>query len=1388
MSDIQNFSSALPKELTYTVVPDKGSDPNASYVDITFTNNGADNIFEGLTIDGYCLDAKAPIAGNTEYTAQVYSSYEQLPDSLKYPNPDNPTATEGVIFNPDSLNIINWIVNQNFEGRASVAGGTFTSGDVQKAIWSFIDDDNSAGQLGPFDQARIDEITSLATAEGAGFVPSYNYTNYYGEEVTGKMAVILAPNDDDGDGLADAQIVIAEVELSKLGDKVWEDTDADGIQDAGEDGISGVTVNLLADIDGDGEIEAGEIIDTTTTDADGNYDFEVIAGDYQVEFEQPDGYEVSPANQGGDDTVDSDGLISDVVTLNPGEEDPTIDAGFYQPASLGDKVFEDTDGDGIQDAGEDGISGVTVTLTGAGEDGQFDTADDITESTTTDANGEYSFTELTPGDYKVTFDRPEGYEFTDANQGDDDAADSDVDPITGMTQVVTLSPGEDNTTVDAGLVQLASLGDTVFHDKNADGIQDAGEEGIAGATVTLTDADGNTTETTTDANGNYSFDGLNPGDYTVDFTTPDGYTESSPANVGNDDAVDSDGTSVSTNLESGEDDTTLDSGFYNLASLGDKVFFDTNADGIQDAGEAGVDGVTVNLLQDGEVVGTQVTANGGEYLFTDLVPGDYQVEFVAPDGFEFTTANLGGNDVDSDADPTTGLTQTVTLESGDNNLTLDAGLVQQVASLGDTVFHDKNADGIQDEGEEGIAGATVTLTDADGNTTETTTDANGNYNFDGLTPGDYTVDFTTPEGYTESSPANVGNDDAVDSDGTSVSTTLEADENDLTLDSGFYNLASLGDKVFLDSNADGIQDAGEAGVDGVTVNLIQGGQVVGTQVTANGGEYLFTDLVPGDYQVEFVAPDGFEFTTANQGGDDAVDSDANPTTGLTQTVTLESGENNLTLDAGLLELTPGIEIEKLVNGEDADTAAEAVEIAAGDDAIFTYEVTNTGEVSFAADEVVVTDDNGTAGDTSDDFNPDQVLDNGFNVGDANQNNALDTGETWSYTKTLAAEDLSTSTTTTTNHVIDFEGFDKGTVIDNEYASLGVTISASGGSNQAMIFDSANPTGGDGDLKTPGYGANNTTAQGNILIISEDGDSSDPDDNARGGTIAFDFDNGVNINSLSFVDIEENGGKVFTTDANGNVTTTDIPGVGDNSFQTLTINDDDVVKLEVQLKGSGSISSLDFDKLEIETAPGLYTNIGTVTAGDASDTDAANYVNPEPVIENPGIEIEKFVNGEDVTDINDLPEIEAGSDVTFTYEVSNTGNVAFAKDDVKVIDDNGTASDTSDDFEATYVSGDANSNNLLDTDETWTYTSATEAAQDLTVTTTSEDLRFHLTGSSYTTGAYGNVRTFNEGGVSVDVSAFRSDKHGNGWQTAYLGAYGGGLGVTNQHEEWFRSPG
>ena len=1222
MSLNERLSIALPTQLSYTVVPDKGSDTDASYADITFTNNDSNQVFKNLTIDGYCLDAESPLSAGVEYTANVYSSYEQLPDSLTY---QGSGPNEGVIFNPDSLDIINWIINQNFEGRELSGLGTVTSGDVQTAIWSLIDDGGTAGQLGPVDQDRVDEIVSLAQSNGVGFSPSYDYENYFGEQVTGKMAVILAPEDNNGDGLSDAQILIAEVELSKLGDRVWLDEDADGIQDAGEEGISGVTVNLLADVDGDGQIEDGEVIDTTTTDADGNYDFEVIAGDYKVQFEQPDGLEVSPENQGGDDSLDSDGLISDTVTLDPGEEDLTIDAGFYELGSIGDTIYRDDDADGTQDAGENGIAGVTVKLTDIGADGQFGTADDVVIGTETNADGEYLFEGLNAGNYQV--------EVTDENNVLDGLNQTaDPDNILDNASMVTLSEGESNLDQDFGYAPTGSIGDTIFRDNNGDGDQDAGEAGIANVTVKLTDkgADGQfgTADDTvigtktTDANGKYLFEGLDAGNYQVSVTD-----ENNALNLLNQTA-DPDGTlddGSMVTLSEGESNLDQDFGYAPTGSIGNRIFRDNNGDGNQDTGEAGIAGVTVKLTDKGAdgqfgtaddvVIGTKTTNAKGKYRFNGLDAGNYQVEV--------TDENNALNGLNQTADPDGILDNAsmVTLAQGENNLDQDFGYAP-TGSIGDTIFRDNNGDGDQDAGEAGIANVTVKLTDkgADGQfgTADDTvigtktTDANGKYLFEGLDAGNYQVSVTD-----ENNALNLLNQTA-DPDGTlddGSMVTLSEGESNLDQDFGYAPTGSIGNRIFRDNNGDGNQDTGEAGIAGVTVKLTDKGAdgqfgtaddvVIGTKTTNAKGKYRFNGLDAGNYQVE-VTDENNALNGLNQTADpDGILDNASM-------VTLAQGENNLDQDFGYQPANPGIDIEKFVNGEDADTAAEAVEIAAGDDAIFTYEVTNTGNVSFAANEVVVVDDNGTAGDTSDDFNPDRVLQNGFNVGDANQNNALDSGETWKYSKTLTAEDLSTTTTTTTNHVIDFDGFAAGTVIDDEYASLGVNISATGGSNQAMIFDSANPTGGDNDLRTPGNGINNTTPQGNILIISEDGDSSDPDDNARGGTITFDFDDGVNINSLSFVDIEENGGKVFTTDANGNVTTTAIPGVGDNSFQTLSINDDDVVKLEVDLTGSGSISSLDFDRLEVNTTPGLYTNIGTVTAGNVSDADAANYVNPDPI--------------------------------------------------------------------------------------------------------------------------------------------------------------------------------
>ncbi|RIN72698.1 YSIRK signal domain/LPXTG anchor domain surface protein, partial [Staphylococcus simulans] len=302
------------------------------------------------------------------------------------------------------------------------------------------------------------------------------------------------------------------------------------------------------------------------------------------------------------------------------------------------------------------------------------------------------------------------------------------------------------------------------------------EVGIEGVTVTLTKPDGTTETTVTDANGKYEFTGLENGDYTVDFTTPEGY-EPTAVNVG-DDALDSDGASTTVTIDNA-DNYTIDSGFFKPVvepepvpatyNLGDYVWEDSNKDGIQNSNEVGIAGVTVTLTKPDGTTETTVTDANGKYEFTGLENGDYTVDFTAPEGYEATLVNVGDDALDSD-----GASTTVTIDNADN-YTIDSGFFKPVVepepvpatyNLGDYVWEDSNKDGIQNSNEVGIEGVTVTLTKPDGSTVTTVTDANGKYEFTGLENGDYTVDFTTPEGY-EPTAVNVG-DDALDSDGAST--------------------------------------------------------------------------------------------------------------------------------------------------------------------------------------------------------------------------------------------------------------------------------------------------------------------------------------------------------------------------------------------------------------------------------------------------------------------------------------------------------------------------------------------------------------------------------------------------------------------------------------------
>ncbi|MEM9219345.1 MAG: PPC domain-containing protein [Cyanobacteria bacterium P01_F01_bin.150] len=147
---------------------------------------------------------------------------------------------------------------------------------------------------------------------------------------------------------------------------------------------------------------------------------------------------------------------------------------------------------------------------------------------------------------------------------------------------------------------------------------------------------------------------------------------------------------------------------------------------------------------------------------------------------------------------------------------------------------------------------------------------------------------------------------------------------------------------------------------------------------------------------------------------------------------------------------------------------------------------------------------------------------------------------------------------------DSDGLSAGDVVTDQID--GVTISVAEDLD-AMIFDSANPTGGDKDLASDELG--------NILIISEDGDSTDPDDNIRGGTLMFDWDGVVSLDSIGLLDIEESGGFVtlYGADDSTVLTTVDIPGLANNSLQSLSLSTADVGRMDVFLMGSGAIADI-----------------------------------------------------------------------------------------------------------------------------------------------------------------------------------------------------------------------
>ncbi|WP_214517648.1 SdrD B-like domain-containing protein [Staphylococcus pseudintermedius] len=226
----------------------------------------------------------------------------------------------------------------------------------------------------------------------------------------------------------------------RIGNFVWRDEDHNGVQNDGEHGLEGVLVTL--------KTADGVVLNTTTSDANGHYQFtNVQKGKYIVEFTTPEGYEATSKHTTANTEKDSDGLIANIDVT---QDDMSIDAGFFplenwnaQPKdetyTIGNFVWRDEDHNGVQNDGEHGLEGVLVTLK---------TADGVVLNTTTsDANGHYQFTNVQKGKYIVEFTTPEGYEATSKHTTANTEKDSD-----GL--IANIDVTQDDMSIDAGFFPL----------------------------------------------------------------------------------------------------------------------------------------------------------------------------------------------------------------------------------------------------------------------------------------------------------------------------------------------------------------------------------------------------------------------------------------------------------------------------------------------------------------------------------------------------------------------------------------------------------------------------------------------------------------------------------------------------------------------------------------------------------------------------------------------------------------------------------------------------------------------------------------------------------------------------------------------------------------------
>ncbi len=704
-------------------------------------------------------------------------------------------------YNPDTLAYIQSVPVATLgaisglggDGLGGAAPDDWYSVNVQAGQALYIQSSTPSDQGGQFLNTASLEISLYDTygnlvAQGVKMADGRNESLFFNAPVSGNYKIDIT-EDPGGAGEYFLQVNTASYPSGGISGQVFNDLTGSGAFAPGDPGLTGWEVDLFDSND--------NFVASQLTDSNGDFNFEGLdPGTYTVEeFVQAGWTQTAPPPPG-----------TFTVTVTAGGVVSGLEFGNFQDITVSGEVFNDINGNGVLDPGDPGLQGWTVDL--------YDSAGDLLATTTTDVNGNYSFSDLGPGTYTVEEEIMPGWVQTA--------------PAPPGTYTFMAGSGTNLAGLNFGDFESVTYTGTVYDDLSGSGVIAPGDPGLQGWTVELLDSSGNILETVTSAaDGSYSFANLAPGVYTIEEVVQSGWYQTEPTQP----------FFYSVTATSGSSQSGLNFGNFQLVNVTGEVYNDLNGNGNLDPGEPGLQGWTVNLLnQAGNLVATTTSDANGDYEFDDLFPGTFIVEEVVQSGWVQTQ-------------PVNPNYYEFATQSGLDETGLNFGNVSSSTFTG-TVYNDLNGDGSREPGEPPLAGWTIDLLNSAGNLVATTTsNASGQYTFTVSSPGVYTIEEIVQSGWYITQPTNPPG---------TYTVTASSGVNEGGLDFGDFKTISVTGDIYNDLDGNGLRGSGEPGLAGWTVDLEDSsGNVLASVLTDSNGNYAFTGVGGGSYQVAEVVQTGW---------------------------------------------------------------------------------------------------------------------------------------------------------------------------------------------------------------------------------------------------------------------------------------------------------------------------------------------------------------------------------------------------------------------------------------------------------------------------------------------------------------------------------------------------